>query len=102
MALRVTLQMLDEAGVKVLTKRYLKSVTKDGVRIASLITQDGTFTARVFVDGTYEGDLMAAAGVAWTIGREGRDAYGESLAVNSTPRKECRSMASMKRASYCR
>ncbi|MCA9159249.1 MAG: FAD-dependent oxidoreductase, partial [Planctomycetales bacterium] len=62
-AMRVTLQMLEQAGVMVLTQRYLKSVTMVGPRITSLITKNGTFTARVFVDGTYEGDLMASAGV---------------------------------------
>jgi hypothetical protein len=38
------------------------------------------------VDGTYEGDLMAAAGVDWTIGREGREEYGESLAGKQYPK----------------
>jgi len=85
-AMRVTLRMLDEAGVKVLTARYLRSVTMDGPRITSLVTKDGSFTARVFVDGTYEGDLMAAAGVDWTIGREGRAEYGESLAGKRFPK----------------
>ena len=79
-AARITKQMLDEAGVKVLTKRGLKSVDKDGARISKLHTSDGDFTAKVFIDGTYEGDLMAAAGVSWTIGREGRKEFGESLA----------------------
>ena len=79
-AMRVTMEMLNEAGVTVLTENYLQCVTKDGPRIKSLLTQQGRFTAKVFVDGTYEGDLMAAAGVDWTIGREGREAYGESLA----------------------
>jgi len=87
-AMRVTMQMLDEAGVKVLTKRYLKSVTKEGPRITSLVTGNGTFTARVFVDGTYEGDLMAAAGVDWAIGREGRKEYGESMAGKRYPKKK--------------
>ncbi|MCA8988222.1 MAG: FAD-dependent oxidoreductase [Planctomycetaceae bacterium] len=87
-AMRVTLQMLDEAGVKVLTERYLLSVTKEGPRIRSLITKNGTFTARVFVDGTYEGDLMAAAGVDWTIGRESREEYGESLAGKQYPKQK--------------
>ncbi len=87
-AMRVTMKMLNEAGVKVLTERYLKSVTMDGPRITSLITNNGTFTARVFVDGTYEGDLMAAAGVDWTIGREGRDEYGESLAGKQYPKQK--------------
>ncbi|MCB1095104.1 MAG: FAD-dependent oxidoreductase [Verrucomicrobiae bacterium] len=85
-AMRVTKQMLDEAGVTVLTERYLTSVTKDGARITSLITKNGTFSARIFVDGTYEGDLMAAAGVDWTIGREGRAEYGESFAGKRYPK----------------
>lgn len=79
-AMRVTMQMLNEAKVKVLTQRILKSVAKDGATIKQLITTNGTFTARVYVDASYEGDLMAASGVSWTIGREGRKAYGESLA----------------------
>lgn len=87
-AMRVTKKMLDEAGVTVFTERYLKSVTKDGPRIKSLITKNGTFTAKVFVDGTYEGDLMAAAGVDWTIGREGRNEYGESLAGKQYPKQK--------------
>ena len=86
-AMRVTRKMLDEAGVTVLTERYLTSITKEGPRINSLVTKNGTFTARVFVDGSYEGDLMAAAGVDWTIGREGRDEYGESLAGKQYPKK---------------
>lgn len=87
-AMRVTMKMLKEAGVTVLTERYLKSVTKDGPRITSLVTKDGTFTARVYIDGTYEGDLMAAAGVDWTVGREGRDDYGESKAGKQYPKSK--------------
>ncbi|MEZ6153248.1 MAG: FAD-dependent oxidoreductase [Pirellulaceae bacterium] len=87
-AMRVTLQMLEQAGVIVLTQRYLKSVTMVGPRITSLVTNSGTFTARVFVDGTYEGDLMAAAGVDWTIGREGREEYHESLAGKQYPKRK--------------
>lgn len=87
-AMRVTMQMLDEAGVRVLTNRCLKTVTKDGPRITSLVTGNGSFCGRVFVDGTYEGDLMAAAGVDWTIGREGPDEYGESLAGKQYPKQK--------------
>ncbi len=85
-AMRVTKQMLDEAGVTVLTGHYLTSVTKDGRRIVSLDTTNGIFKAKVFVDGTYEGDLMAAAKVDWTIGREGQVEYGESLAGKRYPK----------------
>lgn len=35
---------------------------------------------KVYIDATYEGDLLAKAGVAWRAGREGRAEYGESLA----------------------
>ena len=85
-ASKITQQMLNEAGVKVLTKRVLKSVTKDGAHIAKLVTSGGDFAAKVFVDGTYEGDLMAAAGVSWTIGREGRQEFGEPLAGKQYPK----------------
>ena len=85
-AMRVTRAMLKEAGVTVLTGRYLKSVTKEGARITSIVTKDGTFKAKVFVDGSYEGDLMAAAGVEWTIGREGRNEFGESYAGKRYPK----------------
>ena len=87
-AMRVTKKMLDEAGVTVLTQRYLKSVKKNGPQIKFIITKNGTFTAKMFVDGTYEGDLMAAAGVDWTIGREGRKEYGESLAGKRYPKQK--------------
>lgn len=85
-AAKITKQMLDEAGVKVLTKRVLKSVNKEGTRITKLITTDGEFEAATFIDGTYEGDLMAVTGVNWTIGREGRKEFGESLAGKQYPK----------------
>ncbi|MFN3165536.1 MAG: FAD-dependent oxidoreductase [Phycisphaeraceae bacterium] len=85
-AMRVTMGMLDEAGVVVVTEAALKSVEKVGPRIAALRTSKGAFTAKVYIDGTYEGDLMAAAGVDWAIGREGRAEYGESLAGRQYPK----------------
>jgi hypothetical protein len=85
-AMRVTLRMLEEAGVTVLTRRGLRSVVQDGPRLRTLVTDQGRFSAKVFVDGSYEGDLLAAAGVAWTIGREGRAEFGESLAGKQYPK----------------
>ena len=42
---------------------------------------DGTiYRAKEFIDTTYEGDLMAMAGVTFTVGRESTTTYGESLA----------------------
>jgi hypothetical protein len=74
--------------VKVLTKRVLKAVIKDDTHISKLVTGDGDFEAKMFIDATYEGDLMAAAGVSWTIGREGRKEFGESLAGKQYPKKK--------------
>lgn len=87
-AMRVTKQMLDEANVKVFTNCYLQSVKKEGTHITSVITSNGTFNAKTFIDATYEGDLMAKAGVGWTIGREGRSEFGESLAGKQYPKKK--------------
>lgn len=73
--------MLKEAGVKVITGQALKGVTKDGALITSLTTVDGTrYEAKMFVDASYEGDLMAAAKVSYIVGRESRAQYGEALA----------------------
>ena len=85
-AMRITRQMLDEAKVRVLLGRDLRSVDKRKGKIVALHTTQGTFTAQTYVDATYEGDLMAAAGVRWTIGREGRDEFGESLAGKQYPK----------------
>ena len=87
-AAKITKEMLDEAGVKVLTKRVLEAVIKDDTHISKLVTGDGDFEAKMFIDATYEGDLMAAAGVSWTIGREGRKEFGESLAGKQYPKKK--------------
>ena len=53
-------------------------VTKTNARIASIRTLSGkTYAGRTFIDATYEGDLMAAAGVEYHVGREAKDVYGE-------------------------
>jgi len=87
-AARVTDAMLKEAGVTVLTKQPLEGVEKDGARIVGLRTSGGLHTAKVFVDATYEGDLMARAGVVWHLGRESRDEYGESFAGRQYPKEK--------------
>ena len=55
-----------------------KGVKKDGPRIVSLTTLSGkTYLGKMFIDATYEGDLMAAAGVEYHVGREAQSVYGE-------------------------
>lgn len=74
-------QMLAEAGVPVYSNQLLAATAVVSNRITQFTTTDGTtFRAKQFIDTTYEGDLMAAAGVTFTWGREGANAYNESLA----------------------
>jgi hypothetical protein len=55
-------------------------VKKDGSRIVSVTMLSGkTYRGRIFIDATYEGDLMAAAGVSYHVGREGNEVYSETL-----------------------
>ncbi|MEX2577776.1 MAG: FAD-dependent oxidoreductase [Verrucomicrobiales bacterium] len=64
-------------------------VTKNGSRIQEIRCESGErFRARVFLDCTYEGDLMALAGVAYHVGREPRSQYGEKLAGVLEPGSE--------------
>jgi hypothetical protein len=71
--------MAREAGVKVYLKARLVAAKKDGARITELVMEDGSlFRAKVFIDCTYEGDLMAKAGVSYTLMREGNAKYGET------------------------
>ncbi len=85
-AARITKLMLDEAKVEVMTRHRIKTVEKNGTRIVRLIAGSEDFTAKVFIDATYEGDLLAAAGLSWTIGREGRSEFGETLAGKQYPK----------------
>lgn len=67
-------------GLRVLRCQYLDRVGLDGRRIVALTMLGGLeVCARQFVDATYEGDLMAAAKVSYTVGREANSVYGESL-----------------------
>ena len=53
-------------------------IVKQGPRIVSITTTAGdTYRGEVFIDATYEGDLMAAAGVDYHVGRESTETYGE-------------------------
>ena len=53
-------------------------VKKEGARIASISTLSGkTFVGKMFIDATYEGDLLAAAGIDYHVGREANSVYGE-------------------------
>jgi hypothetical protein len=56
------------------------SVLKEGKRIIGIRLEGGQLVnAKVFIDASYEGDLMAGAGVSYTVGREASSQYGEDL-----------------------
>ncbi len=75
--------MLGEVGVDVLFEERLNrddGVEMRGGRIRSIAMESGRrLAAKMFIDATYEGDLMAAAGVSYHVGREANSAYGEEF-----------------------
>jgi len=76
-------ELLKEAAVPVLMGERLdlrQGVDKQGARIVALRMESGQVIAgKIFVDATYEGDLMAKAGVSYHVGREANRVYGETL-----------------------
>ena len=73
--------LIREHGIPVHRDEWLsreEGVKKDGTRIASITMLSGkTYCAKVFIDATYEGDLMATAGVSYHVGREANSVYDE-------------------------
>lgn len=79
-------EMLAEAGVPVVFNQRLASLQMSGPRITQVAMEDGSvYRGKMFIDTTYEGDLMAMAGVSFTVGREGTNTYSESFAGVLTP-----------------
>lgn len=81
-------EYLDEVGVKVLYQHRIVSAKKRGTEIQSITVESSTNPAKstnkeikgkVFIDCTYEGDLMARAGVSYTVGREDNKRYNETI-----------------------
>ena len=69
-----------EAKTPVYYEQRLTAVKKVGARITEITMANGNvFRAKVFIDASYEGDLMARAGVAYHVGREANAVYGETL-----------------------
>ena len=55
---------------------------KDGAIVSIRTLSGNVYRGRVFIDATYEGDLMAAAGVSYAVGREANSVYGEACNGN--------------------
>jgi hypothetical protein len=88
----VLFQMVNEAKVAIYFQQRLASLKKertapvsgaataDNPKVIELLMENGkSFRAKVFIDATYEGDLMAKAGISYTIGREANSQYQETL-----------------------
>jgi len=75
--------MILEAKIKVVYRERLdlkRGVKKNGTRITEIVMESGRkFRGKMFIDATYEGDLMAKAGVSYTFGREANSKYNETL-----------------------
>lgn len=84
-ALKVFQQYVDESEMQVVYNYRIVSVEKSGNKIKSIKlenTKGGpviSVKAKVFIDCSYEGHLMARAGVSYTVGREANSIYGETL-----------------------
>lgn len=73
-------KLLQRSGVNVVLNGVLAGVTKVGTRITSADFTTFSVSAKQYVDATYEGDLVAAAGCTVSIGRESAAQYGEANA----------------------
>ncbi len=80
---RIFREWLAEAGVELVLGERLDldgGVLMEGGSIRALRMESGrTFVGRMFLDTTYEGDVMAGSGVSFHVGREANAAYGETL-----------------------
>jgi len=83
---KIFLDWLLESGVAILNEEFIGSVQKEGTKIVSVRTdRDRLVTASVFIDASYEGDLLKLAGCSFRVGREGKNEYNESFAGITYP-----------------
>ena len=60
--------------------RTLKGIRKKSGVISAIQMENGQwYGGKMFIDATYEGDLLALAGISYTVGRESNEEFGESL-----------------------
>ena len=80
-ALEVYRSLLDRAGVRLETGARIDDVSVTRGKLSRIrTTSDLNVDAAYWIDASYEGDLMAAAGVSYGVGREPVETYSESLA----------------------
>jgi len=73
-------ELAAEAGVDIHFGAHVIAVRVKGERLQEMVTSErSSYRAKIFIDATYEGDLMAAAGVSYVVGREANSTYDETL-----------------------
>ena len=81
-ALEVMEAYLDHPNITAMKGYHLVDAVKEGTAIKTICVASGTdtlhFSAPWFIDASYEGDLMARAGVSYRVGREDNSEYGET------------------------
>ena len=84
---KVFRQYIAEENIELWCNRRIVATKKEGTRIVNITLEDSAapskktnqvVEAKVFIDATYEGDLMAKAGVSYTVGREDNKVYNET------------------------
>jgi hypothetical protein len=83
-ALKILQEMLrQEKNISLVYNQQLNrknGVKKSKAKITAIVMENGAeYKGKMFIDATYEGDLMATAGISYTIGREANKQYGETL-----------------------
>lgn len=78
-ASRVFQKMMAEEQIDIQAGTALRSAAVKNGKVTQIILEDGAaYSGKMFIDASYEGDLMAAAGVSYTVGREANSVYGET------------------------
>lgn len=86
-ALKIMQEYIRQGKIKVIFQNELTGVKKEGIKIKYMLLKHETghnarslmILAKEFIDCSYEGDLMAMAGVSYTVGREDNKKYHETL-----------------------
>lgn len=76
---KLFMEYIEDSDITLRFDKRIRSAQMDGTRILSITMTDGSYyQAKVFIDATYEGDLMAVAGVSYTTTRESNSLYNET------------------------
>jgi hypothetical protein len=86
-ALKIMQQYIRQGKIKVIFQNELAGIKKEGNKIKYMLLKHATgdntrslmILAKEYIDCSYEGDLMAMAGISYTVGREDNKKYHETL-----------------------